>query len=30
MVGRELDMVNIKKEVNALLVKLGQPEKYRA
>lgn len=29
MVGRELDMVNLKKEVNALLKASGQPEKYQ-
>ena|GEM_PF-6964468 len=29
MVGRELDMINLKKEVNALLKASGQPEKYQ-
>jgi PAS domain S-box-containing protein len=28
-VGRELTMIELKKEINALLVKTGQPEKYR-
>jgi hypothetical protein len=30
MVGRELDMIELKKEVNRLLSELGRPEKYRA
>ena len=30
LVGREIEMVELKKEVNALLRKLGQPEKYVA
>lgn len=29
MVGRELDMLNLKKEVNALLKELDRPERYR-
>jgi PAS domain S-box-containing protein len=28
-VGRELTMIELKKEINALLVKTGQPEKYK-
>lgn len=29
-VGRELRMVELKKEINALLVRLGEPERYAA
>jgi PAS domain S-box-containing protein len=29
MTGRELDMIEIKKEVNLLLKELGRPEKYK-
>jgi hypothetical protein len=29
MVGRELDMVELKKEINNLLKELGRPDKYR-
>ncbi len=29
MVGRELDMIELKKEVNLLLKQLGRPEKYK-
>ena len=28
-VGRELTMIELKKEINAILAKTGQPEKYR-
>ncbi|MBN2058013.1 MAG: PAS domain S-box protein [Candidatus Saganbacteria bacterium] len=29
MIGRELDMINLKKEINRLLVELGRPAKYQ-
>jgi hypothetical protein len=28
-VGRELKMIELKKEINAMLVKAGEQEKYR-
>jgi inhibitor of KinA sporulation pathway (predicted exonuclease) len=28
MVGRELDMIELKKEINRLLAELGRPKKY--
>jgi hypothetical protein len=28
LVGRELDMIELKKEVNRLLAELGRPKKY--
>lgn len=30
MIGRELDMINLKKEINGLLAELGRPPKYQA